>query len=191
MTKERIEHNRNRKSRIRQLPPDVKEELDRMLREDRLTQMEILEWLNGQCAERGEKPISQSGLSRYSKKMDEMGRKIRELREVSEVWVARLGSEPAGDISKLLLEIIRTLSADVMLKLQDEEAVDPAVLNQLALIAQRVEKSAMTHHQREKAMREAFARETAERVETAMANQGLTGETLDAIKREILGIGEV
>lgn len=190
MIGERKEHNRNRKSRIRQLPPEVKEQLDRLLREDRLTQMEILDWLNEQCAWRGEKPISQSGLSRYAKQMDEMGRKIRELRAVSEVWVARLGTEPAGDISKLLLEIIRTLSADVMMKLQDEQAVDTDVLNQLALIAQRVERTAKTNHQREKAMREAFARETAARVEKAMANQGLTRDVLDAIKREILGIRE-
>ena len=39
-------------------------------------------------------------------------------------------------------------------------------------------------------MREAFARETAARVEKAMANQGLTRDVLDAIKREILGIRE-
>ena len=76
------------------------------------------------------------------------------------------------------------------MKLQDEQAVDTDVLNQLALIAQRVERTAKTNHQREKAMREAFARETAARVEKAMANQGLTRDVLDAIKREILGIRE-
>ena len=169
---ERTKHTRNRKSRIKQLPKTIKNQLDALIRDGRMTQSQILEQVNQLCEAHGEEPLSQS-LSRYSKKMDEMGRKIRELREVSSVWVSKLGEAPTSDTGKMLLEAVRTLAADVILNMGGEGGkVDPKALNQLALVMQRVEHAAMASHKREKEIRQAFAEEAADMAEQALANQG-------------------
>jgi polyhydroxyalkanoate synthesis regulator phasin len=180
---------RNRKSRIKLLPKSIKEELDRLIREGRMTQTQILDQVNQLCDAHGEDPISQSGMSRYSKQMDEMGQQIRELREVSAVWVAKLGDAPTSDVGKMLLESVRTLAADVIMEMRtDRGKIEPKALNQLALVMQRVEQAAMTSHKREKEIRTAFADEAAEKAEEAMTNQGMTASTIETIKKEILGI---
>lgn len=182
-------HTRNRRSRIKQLPKDIKAQLDSLIREGRMTQSQILEQVNQLCAAHGEEPVSQSGLSRYAKQMDEMGRKIRELREVSSVWVSKLGEAPTSDTGKMLLEAVRTMAADVILNMGREgSAVDPKALNQLALVMQRVEQAAMASHKREKEIRQAFAAEAADKAEQALVNQGMTASTIETIKKEILGI---
>lgn len=186
---ERTKHTRNRKSRIKQLPKAIKEQLDALIREGRMTQGQILEQVNQLCAAHGEEPVSQSGLSRYSRQMDEMGKKIRELREVSSVWVSKLGEAPTSDTGKMLLEAVRTLAADVILNMGGEGGkVDPKALNQLALVMQRVEQAAMASHKREQEIRQAFAAEAADMAEQALANQGMTASTIETIKKEILGI---
>ena len=181
--------NRNRKSRIKLLPKPIKEQLDALIRDGCMTQTQMLEQVNQLCDAYGEEPVSQSGLSRYHKQMDEMGKKIRELREVSSVWVSKLGEAPTSDTGKMLLEAVRTLAADVILDMgKDGGQVDPKALNQLALVMQRVEQAAMASHKREREIRQVFAEEAADTAEKAMANQGMTAETIEIIKKDILGI---
>lgn len=179
---------RNRKSRIKQLPPSIKQQLDSLIRDGRMTQQQMLAEINALCAAHGEAPLSQSGLSRYATKMDEMGRRVRELREVSEVWVAKLGDAPTSNTGKMLLEAVRTLAAEVVLKQMGQESIDPKALNQLALVMQRVEQAAMVSHKREQEIRKAFAAEAAELAEQAMSNSGMSSQTIAQIKRDILGI---
>lgn len=182
-------HSRNRKSRIKLLPKPIKEQLDSLIRDGRMTQTQMLEQVNKLCEAHGEEPVSQSGISRYSKQMDEMGKKIRELREVSAVWVSKLGEAPTSDTGKMLLEAVRTLAADVILTMGKEGApVDPKALNQLALVMQRVEQAAMASHKRETEIRQAFASEAADKAEKVMANHGITVSTIETIKKEILGV---
>ena len=182
---------RNRKSRIKQLPKAIRESLDSLLREGRMTQSQILEQVNQLCEAHGEKPVSQSGLSRYSQQMDAMGKKIRELREVSSVWVAKLGEAPTSDTGKMLLEAVRTLAADVILTMGKEGGqVDPKALNQLALVMQRVEQAAMASHRREKEIRQVFAEEVASHVEKVAEQKGMTKEDVAFWRQEVLGVGK-
>ncbi|MFA7455586.1 MAG: phage protein Gp27 family protein, partial [Desulfobulbaceae bacterium] len=45
---------------------------------------------------------SKSAVNRYAVRMEEVGAKIREAREVSRMWIGELGSGPAGEVGKLL-----------------------------------------------------------------------------------------
>ncbi|OED43602.1 hypothetical protein ACH42_09835, partial [Endozoicomonas sp. (ex Bugula neritina AB1)] len=174
----RASHTRNRKSRIKLLPKAIKEELDSLIRDGRMTQAQILEQVNALCEAHDVEPLSQSGISRYSKQMDEMGQQIRELREVSAVWVAKLGDAPTSDVGKMLLESVRTLAADVIMEMRkDRGKIEPKALNQLALVMQRVEQAATASHKRETEIRKAFADEAAANVEASLANQGMTAST--------------
>jgi hypothetical protein len=160
-----------------------------MLREGH-TQKAILEHINMKLEAEGEESISSSSLNRYSTRMESIGREIREVREIADVWVAKLGNKPSGDVSKILIEMMRTNLFRFMTdQSQDPDAVfDPDMFKDLALGIQRLESAAMQTHKREKDIRHAFAEEAAKEIEEAAASQGLTQEGVKAIKEQILGI---
>lgn len=179
---------RGKPSKIDQLPDDLRDRLHELLRGG-MSQQAILDQINKLCAEAGSDTISRSGLSRYATRMEQIGSRIRESREIAEVWVAKLGTAPTSDIGKLLQEIVRTLAFDMMMTASESgQPMEPKALNQMALAMTRIEQAAMASHKRETEIRKAFAAEIADAAEQALANQGMTANTIATIKKEILGI---
>ncbi|EHC5050872.1 TPA: DUF3486 family protein [Escherichia coli] len=183
---------RGRLSKVDLLPDNIREQLHQMLREKRHTQEEIREAINALIDEHNlpeEMQLSRTGLNRYASRMEKVGAKIRASREMAEVWAAKLGSAPTSDVGKLLMEFVKTLAFETSMSMaEDDKPVAPKALGQLALVAQRLEAAAMTSHKREKAIRDAFAQEMAEKTEELVRTGGLSGGAADTIKREILGI---
>ncbi|EAB6515060.1 TPA: DUF3486 family protein [Shigella flexneri] len=183
---------RGRLSKVDLLPDSIREQLHQMLREKRHTQEEIREAINALIDEHnlpGEMQLSRTGLNRYASRMEKVGAKIRASREMAEVWAAKLGSAPTLDVGRLLMEFVKTLAFETSMSMtEDDKPVAPKALGQLALVAQRLEAAAMTSHKREKAIRDAFAQEMAEKTEELVRAGGLSGGAADTIKREILGI---
>ncbi|ELK4531850.1 DUF3486 family protein [Escherichia coli] len=183
---------RGRLSKVDLLPDSIREQLHQMLREKRHTQEEIREAINALIDEHNlpeEMQLSRTGLNRYAIRMEKVGAKIRASREMAEVWVAKLGSAPTSDVGKLLMEFVKTLAFETSMSMaEDDKPVAPKALGQLALVAQRLEAAAMTSHKREKAIRDAFAQEMAEKTEELVRTGGLSGGAADTIKRELLGI---
>jgi len=180
---------RGRQSKIMQLPDHIKAQLDAMLREG-YPQTAILAHINVRLENEGVEPVSYSSLNRYSTNMESIGREIREMREVADVWVAQLGSKPTGEMSKLLVEMLRGQVFKLMTETfnDPESVIDPGMVKDLALGIQRLENAALSSHKREKEIRKAFAEEAAKEVEAAAVSQGLTQEGVKAIKEQILGI---
>ncbi len=108
---------RGRASKVQQLPVEIKEQLDAWLRDPRVSQLEILNQVNCALAEAGlhTEQISRSGLSRYALAMESVGARIRQAREVSQQWIAKLGEAPEGEVSHILIEVVRTLAFDTAL----------------------------------------------------------------------------
>ncbi|HCD7023204.1 TPA: DUF3486 family protein [Escherichia coli] len=183
---------RGRLSKVDLLPDSIREQLHQMLREKRHTQEDIREAINALIDEHNlpeEMQLSRTGLNRYAIRMEKVGAKIRASREMAEVWAAKLGSAPTSDVGKLLMEFVKTLAFETSMSMaEDDKPVAPKALGQLALVAQRLEAAAMTSHRREKAIRDAFAQEMAEKTEELVRTGGLSGGAADTIKREILGI---
>ncbi|EET9654570.1 DUF3486 family protein [Escherichia coli] len=183
---------RGRLSKVDLLPDSIREQLHQMLREKRHTQEEIREAINALIDEHNlpeEMQLSRTGLNRYAIRMEKVGAKIRASREMAEVWAAKLGSAPTSDVGKLLMEFVKTLAFETSMSMAEgDKPVAPKALGQLALVAQRLEAAAMTSHKREKAIRDAFAQEMAEKTEELVRTGGLSGGAADTIKREILGI---
>ena len=183
---------RGRLSKVDLLPDSIREQLHHMLREKRHTQEEIREAINALIDEHNlpeEMQLSRTGLNRYAIRMEKVGAKIRASREMAEVWAAKLGSAPTSDVGKLLMEFVKTLAFETSMSMaEDDKPVAPKALGQLALVAQRLEAAAMTSHKREKAIRDAFAQEMAEKTEELVRTGGLSGGAADTIKRDILGI---
>jgi Bacteriophage Mu, Gp27 len=183
---------RGKPSKVNQLPDAIKNKLDQLLRDGRLTQTAILEKINKMIDEAEldeDEQLSKSGLNRYSNKMQAIGSRIAQARAVSEQWVAKLGDKPSGDVSKILIEMVRTLAFDSVLDASNaDQPVHPKFIKDLAIGIEKLEKAATESTKREKEIRKAFAEEAAALVEDAAVQAGLTTDGANAIKREILGI---
>lgn len=183
---------RGRMGRIQQLPSTLKARLDELLRSG-VPQRAILDQLAPLLDEAGERPVSRSSLNRYAARMEAMGRRIREAREVAAAWTARFGETPTGDVGAHALEMLRTLVFDLTIKAEDGE-LDPEQLNHLALALARIERAASASAARERALRKELAEQAAKEAEraareaSAAAGHQLAPEHLRAIREQVYGI---
>lgn len=183
---------RGRLSKVNLLPGDIKEQLDAMLRDGRLQQQEILDVINHAIAKAGlptEAKLSRTGLNRYSMRMEAVGSRIRQAREVSQQWIAKMGTAPEGEVSRILVETIRTLAFETVLSASEgSEPIEPKFIKDLAIGIEKLEKAASESHKREMEIRKRAAEQAAEAAATSMAAQGMSRQAIDTIKAEILGI---
>lgn len=175
-------------SSIQRLPLPVKKAIDDALKTGRFTLDEIRTAITSEFG--NEAAPSRSALGRYSQRFEEVGKRMRESREVAGVWAERLGSEPQGDIGKLVMEMLRTMAFDATMELQepDEDGkvqLDPKSINVLALAMQRLEAAGKWNIQREQAMREAIATE----VETKLGAgpRKLDADALALVRKAVRG----
>jgi hypothetical protein len=174
------------RSTVSRLDPGIKAELDRLLKEDRYTIDEVTAHLKDMGAQ-----ISRSAIGRYHQRFEQIGKRMRESREVAKVWADRLGSEPQGDIGKMVMELLRTLAFDVSLAMtepgDDGEApkLDPKAINTLALAMQRLEAAGKWNIQREQAMRESLVEEVDKKLATSPRK--LDAEALELVRKAIRG----
>ena len=87
---------RGRPSKVDMLPAELKAMLDKLLRESKHTQLDILEQINQHLAP--DEQLSRSGFNRYSTRMESVGAKLRETREIANVWMARFGDDQGSDV---------------------------------------------------------------------------------------------
>ena len=182
---------RGRASKVDLLPPDIKTRLTMMLRDKQFSQAEILEEINDLIRDNGlpdEMCLSKTGLNRYSSKMEKMGAKIRESREMAEVWTQQLGEKPQSDVGKLLMEAVKTIAFDKAMSLGELDDVDPKVINQLALVANRIEQAQAINAKREREIRKEMAQIAADTAEKIVSQAGLSQETVVELKQQILGL---
>lgn len=181
---------RGRRSKVDCLPEAIRKRLDAGLRDGSITQQQLLAEVNALIAAAGlpgDAQLSRSGLNRYATRMEAVGQSLREMREITQVWVAELGDKPTGEVTKLILEMGRSQLFKALLN-QDEDAADVGLIKDAMLAVQRLENAAGNAHKREQAIRRAFAEQAAQAAEGAARQAGLTAEGAAQIRREILGI---
>lgn len=186
---------KNTKSKIQQLPDDIRSQLAAMLRSGSMSQKDILAEVNKLIVESGlppEEQISRTGLNRFSKRMNESGSRIARAREMAEVLTSKLGDAPTSQIGNLMAENMKTMAFETSMALmeasEDGEMIDIKQFNQLALAMQRISQSSILNQKIEKEIRAAFAAEAANAAEKIVKSAGLTAETAAQIKQQILGI---
>jgi HD-GYP domain-containing protein (c-di-GMP phosphodiesterase class II) len=110
------------------------------------------------------------------------------------MWIGSLGATPQGQVGHLVNEILRTLAFDISLKLQDMELTEesmPEVVGQLkhlSLVAMRLEKAASENVKREAEIREQAKLEAAAAAEKVAKKGGLSTESVQELRRAILGV---
>lgn len=188
------------------LPQGVRKQLQAMLDNPRITQLQAVDRVNTILADlraAGDpevldpacpEQLSKSAVNRYDLQMRDVGERLRQSREVADRWINKLGAAPQGQVGNLINEILRTLSFDVTLFMQ-EDAIDretaPAVvgmLKDLALTTMRLEKAANLNVEREREIRKQTLEDAAEKVGDAAIQRGLTKEDAQFWREQVLGI---
>ncbi|MCE9848389.1 DUF3486 family protein [Aeromonas allosaccharophila] len=186
---------KNTKSKIQQLPDDIRSQLAAMLRSGSMSQKSILAEINKLILESGLPPedqISRTGLNRFYKRTEAAGSRIARAKEMAEVLTSKLGDAPTSQIGNLMAENMKTMAFETSMALmeasEDGEMIDIKQFNQLALAMQRISQSSILNQKLEKEIRAAFAAEAATAAEKIVKQAGLTAETAAQIKQQILGI---
>ncbi|HHF3237887.1 TPA: phage protein Gp27 family protein, partial [Vibrio alginolyticus] len=113
----------NRKSKIELLPEDIRAQLNVLIRSGDMTQKDIRDAVNQMIEEAGlpdDAKLSRTGFNRYAKRMEDMGQRLRQSREVAEVWITKLGEAPTSDVGKLLQEFVRTMAFETSMRLMED-----------------------------------------------------------------------
>ena len=91
-------------------PDSIRKPLLEMLREKRLTQVQIREEINRLIREAGlpeEQQLSPAAISREASRNELIARNLRDLREQTKAMMAELGDKPTGETTALILEMSR------------------------------------------------------------------------------------
>ena len=186
-----------KKSKIQLLPQDIKQELDAMLRDGRLTQQEILEIVNQMVLEsehanyaftieHAEPTISRSGLNRYAQSMEKAGEKIRQARAMADQWIEKNGT--SDNTPRLAIEVARTMVFDWIMKHQDDE-LDSKAVREASQALMNLEKAASENVKREEQIRENERKRILEDTQKQMKQSGISADAFEAVKKSILGVG--
>lgn len=177
-------------STIQALPPDILEKLQELLRDPRATQLIATAKINAILAEKGHaERVSKSAVNRYSQRMEEVGARLRQSREVAAMWIGRLGAEPQGEVGKLLNEMVRTLAFEMTMDMSDGVIkATPRMVKDLSIAIERLEKAASENVKRDDEIRRKAREEAADTAATLAKKGGLSAATVDEIRRQILGV---
>ncbi|MEO5332143.1 MAG: DUF3486 family protein [Magnetococcus sp. YQC-5] len=178
-----------RQSTMTRLPREIQDEISRMIREGGYT----LDEIRAHLATLGTATPSRSALGRYRKSMDDRLALAREAREVAAVWVEKLGSDPQGDVGRLLVEMLRTVAFQSVSAMgEGEAAVKPSDVGTLARALRDLATADKSAVDQEIAIRKKLTAEiTAENRQKlavlATGGSNLDSGTLDEVRR-VLGV---
>lgn len=189
-------------STIDRLPPDIKIQLREWLLDPRITQEQATDRTNDLLQELGlPERVTKSSVGRAALRWKKIGERIQRTREMGEMFVAKVGAAPQGESGLMINEMLRTLASELSEKLLDLDQDDPenlpGIIDQvksMALAMQRLETAATNNVKRtteiRKQEREKALQEAAKVMETAGKKRGLSVETVQQIRSEILGISQ-
>ena len=119
-------------------------------------------------------------------------KKLRQSREVADMWVGKLGAAPEGNVGLLAIEIIRTMSFELAMMIK-RGGMDPEnapetikMVKELALTCMRLEKSAFDNMKRETETRKQALEAAAKTASETARKAGVSEETIETIWRDVL-----
>jgi len=183
-------------STIDRLPPEIKLQLQQLLQDPRVTQLEATARINAILEEEGhEERLTKSSVGRAAQRWSKIGDRLRQSREVGEMFIAKVGAAPQGQTGLMINEILRTLAYELSEKLLDADLEDaanlPAIIDQvkaLALAVQRLEQSATINVKREGEIRKLALQQAADVVEKAAIQKGMNAEEASFWRQQVLGV---
>lgn len=178
-----------RKSSIDKARDEVRDLINRMLRENRLTLDQMRSVLEEQFP--GEEVPSRTALHRYSKGFGEIMRHHREIQAASEALVAELGENFDDKSGALLAQAVTTLATRASHDALAEDKIDIADVLDLTRAAKYAQETrALSHKERQavaKDARERMLKEQEQRLEEMRGSDGMSEQLEDRIRRVLMG----
>ena len=180
------------------LPDHIRSELQALIQDPRITIVDATERINAILEKEGhDDRLSKSSVGRAAQRWKKIGDRIRQTREVGEMFISKVGAAPQGQTGLAINEILRTMACELSEKLLDADLEDPETMSatidqvkSLALAVQRLEQSASINVKRDgeikKAAREKALQDAAETVSTTAKQAGVSPETIEIIRRDVL-----
>lgn len=172
-----------RRSKVEQLPADMKAWLDQALVQNNFSQYELL---SAELKKRGCE-ISKTGLHRYGQEFEE---RLKTLRMVTEQARAVVQASPDDDgaVNDALVRLTQEKMFGILMEINvDPDTVD---LAKLARAVAELGKASVAQKRWQMEARKQALEEAAKEAGIAAKSVGLTDDAVDQIKRRILGIAE-
>lgn len=173
----------SRPSSITQLDPKIKEAVDTAVREGRTSIDQLVELINSLGGE-----ASRSAVGRYVKTANERMEEYRQAQQMASVWMDKIGAEPKGDVSRMLLEMLRMVAFK---SISETESASP---EDLMFLSNAIKGFAQTDKlviDKEFAIRKLIAAK-AEKAADAITKEarkiGASEETIQTWRNKVLGV---
>jgi hypothetical protein len=175
-----------KRSNLRKMPEELREELDRLLRDGRHTVREVADYLRSMGVE-----TSKSAVGRYSKNFERVAQEIRETREMARAIGKELSDVGGNDATRMLVESLHALILRARMQLGDSgDDIDPRKVSDLAKSVKDLQMALKSSVDVELKIREEAMRDAAAVVEESATQQGLSADTVAAIREKILGVAK-
>ncbi|MBG6160543.1 hypothetical protein IWQ54_000193 [Labrenzia sp. EL_195] len=189
---------RGRLSAIEQLPPESEDIIvwaAKELAKRERTQREIYEEFYLKLEElqrdfRGElefKIPSMSAFNRYSIKQAHLTRRLEDTRAIASSIATNFDAEASDDLTLIAAEAIKTLTFEILTD-AGESGIAPKDAMSLANALRAACQAQGVSTQRRQKVEKEFAAKTREAVDKVAKVKGLTAETAESIKSQILGV---
>lgn len=187
-----------KKSKVDRLPVAARNYLNELLRDPANSQRQMTARVNNQLIELGLEPVmTESSINRYAARMNKIGSKLMQSREVAELWVSKMGSAPSGKLGLMLNEIIGTLAFDLSLDLSENPSENTdrhklaKTLKDMAQLVKTLEEASQVNEKRTaKLIREAKERAAAE-IAVECKKEGISEHAEQVIRGILLGRDDV
>jgi hypothetical protein len=176
-----------RANSIKRLPDDQRRYIERLLRADRYTLDEIVAQTRAQFPAAADLP-SRSALGRYSKQLDELAGRMRDIQAAGTALVSELGEDPDDRAGQLLVQAVTTLATHAALNATgDDKELSIREVSELARGARAVlEARKMSLAERQevaRVAREALVREQRAKLDELGRSGAVDAQTLATVIR--------
>lgn len=177
-------------SSIDRLPPTVRALIGELRRGGR-TIDEILSHLRELDV-----AVSRSAMGRHVKGLAAISERLERSRAMATALIDRFGAEPDDKLQRLNLELLHGVIMQVLTATEaDEETgelrpvdLGPLDAARLAKALSELANARKTDTDRTVKERQSAAKEAGEKIATAAKARGISGETIDSIVRDVLGV---
>lgn len=180
---------------IERLPQEIRDQVEAWLREfhdGRLSLDEVMTRMDASFGDQlGDALPSRSSVHRHAQKYQALGERLRRSKAIADQLVEQVGPELRdGKGFQVLVHGFQSLAFDMLANMDEEQTMDPENLMFFSRAIASVASAQKTDTDRALRLKQEAAREAAAAVDRVAKRDGagLTRDTVDAIKREILGI---
>ena len=178
------------------LPDHIRAELQALIQMPSITIIEATERINAILEAEGyQDRLSKSSVGRAAQRWKRIGDRIRQTREVGEMFISKVGAAPQGQTGLAINEILRTMACELSEKLLDADLEDPETMSatidqvkSLALAVQRLEQSATINVKRDAMIRKSAIEDVSKEIEKVAVQQGMNAEQAAFWRNQVLGV---